>query len=274
MSKINKNFIKRTIYKKLPKKIKLKLLRFLLPAMELDLEDIFFKPAETIEDYLSSFNLVYKVFVKAGYTCASTMPFRLAPQHSHNDSRLFIGVHKNGNFCKLVYTISIFPDSDNGLPMDAVFEKELEPFRSEGRFIAEAGHLAANPSYKKSNMNIPMLGNKMLLLYAHDHLNADDLVITIHPKHRWFYEDLLLFEKIGETKEYSYANNNPALAMRLDLRTQKQRYEKMYRNSKKRNNLYNFFFVEKSNSIVLTTKHPNIDKRKQANKQIQRLINS
>jgi len=260
MRKINKNFIKRKIYKVLPRKFKLKLLRSLLPEFELDLEDIVFRCAETYEDYLSAFNLVYNVFVKTGYVRRSTVPFRLSPHHCNEDSRVFIGIHQDKNIKKLIYSISIFPDSENGLPMDTVFQKELAPLRSEGRFIVEAGHLAADPTYKMNNMNIPMLGNKMLHHYVFDHLQADDLVITIHPKHRWIYEDLLFFEKIGEVNEYAYANNNPALAMRLDLRTVEKKYEKAYNNSRKKKNLYHFFFLEKSNSIILENQFSTVDK--------------
>jgi hypothetical protein len=259
--KINKNFIKRKIYKTLPEKIRLKLLRFLLPAMELNMDDIVFRVAVTPEDYLSAFNLVYKVFVKTGYTSPSPTPFRLAPQHCNNKSRVFIGIHNDGNIDKLIYSISIFPDSKNGLPMDMVFKKELDLLRSKGRFIVEAGHLAADPSYKMNNMNVPMLGNKILHQYAYRHLSADDIVIAIHPKHRWIYEDLFLFEKIGEIKEYAYANNNPAVAMRLDLRTMKENYKKEYKNVTKKNNLYHFFFTEKSDSIILPDHHFNIEKR-------------
>ncbi len=251
MKKINRNFFKRKIYKILPEKIKLKFLRYLLPEIKLNLDDIVFKTAITPEDYLSAFNLVYKVFVKTGYTSPSKTPFRIAPQHCNSDSRIFIGTHKDGDIEKLIYSISIFPDSDNGLPMDMVFKKELDLLRSKGRFIVESGHLAADPSYKMNTMNIPMLGNKMLHQYASKHLNADDIVIAIHPKHQWIYEDFLLFEKIGEIKEYSYANNNPALAMRLDLRTAKKKYKKAYKNMNKRNNLYHFFFTANSNSIIL-----------------------
>ena len=261
MKKINKNFIKRKIYKILPQKIRLKLMRFLLPAIELNLENIVFRTAVTPQDYLSAFNLVYKVFVKTGYTRPTTTPFRLAPQHCNSDSRIFIGTYKDGDIEKLAYSISIFPDSDNGLPMDMVFKKELDQLRSEGRFLVEAGHLAANPSYKMNTMNIPMLGNKILHQYASKHLDADDIIIAIHPKHRWFYEDFLLFEKIGEIKEYAYANNNPAVAMRLNLRTAEKNYQKAYKNILKKNNLYHFFFTAKSTSIILEDQYFSIEKK-------------
>lgn len=262
MKKIGLNFIKRKIYKALPGKIRLRLLRFFLPELKLELDHIIFRTALTPQDYLASFNLVYRVFVRTGFAQPGPTPFRLAPQHCNADSRIFIGFHTEGDEERLIYSISIFPDSaENGLPMDMVFKKELDLLRSQGRFLVEAGHLAADPSYKMNNMTIPMLGNKILYQYASRHLGADDIVITIHPKYRWFYEDLLLFEKIGEVEAYDYANGNPALAMRLNLRTMENRYHKAYKNIASKNNFYHFFFTKESSSIILPDGKNSIEKR-------------
>ena len=252
MKKIGLNFIKRKIYKALPGKVRLRLLRFFLPELKLEPNHIVFRTALTPQDYLASFNLVYRVFVRTGFTQPGPTPFRLAPQHCNADSRIFIGFQTEGDEEKLIYSISIFPDSiENGLPMDMVFKKELDLLRSRGRFLVEAGHLAADPSYKMNNMTIPMLGNKIMHQYVSRHLHADDIVMTIHPKYRWIYEDFLLFEKIGEIGVYDYANGNPAIAMRLDLRKAEDKYRKAYKNVSSRNNLYQFFFIQKSSSIIL-----------------------
>lgn len=262
MKKLSLNFIKRKIYKALPGRLRLRLLRYLIPELKLEIDNIIFRTAVTPEDYLSSFNLVYRVFVKTGFTQPGPTPFRLALQHCNASSRIFIGLLKDEDVEKLIYSISIFPDSsENGLPMDMVFKNELDVLRSQGRFLVEAGHLAADPMYKMNNMTIPMLGNKILYQYASRHLDADDIVITIHPKYRWFYEDFLLFEKLGEIEAYSYANGNPALAMRLDLRIMKNNYLKAYKNFSSRNNLYDFFFTLASASILLPDEYNTIEKR-------------
>lgn len=86
-------------------------------------------------------------------------------------------------------------------------------------------------------------------------------MITIHPKYRWIYEDFLLFEKIGEIKAYSYANGNPAIAMRLDLRTAELNYYKAYKKMASRNNLYHFFFIRESASIILPDSPGSMEKR-------------
>lgn len=261
MNKLNSNFIKRKIYKILPRKFRFKLFNYLLPDLNPDLDNFVFRTAVSPEDYLAAFNLVYKVFLKTGFIQPNPTPFRLAPQHCNEDSRVFIGVNSENGQDKLVYSISIFPDSDTGLPMDMVFKNEVDKLRNQGRYVVEAGHLAADNSYKLNTMNVPMLGNKILHQYASGHLNADDIIIAIHPRYQWVYEELLLFEKLGEIDAYAYANNNPAVAMRLDLRTAENRYKEAYKKIPLNKSLYYFFFKLESESILLPDGFTHVEKK-------------
>ena len=172
---------------------------------------------------------------------------------------MFLGCHINGDSQRTpVYTISLFPDSDEGLPMDAGFKSQLDNLRNQGRSIAEVGCLTSNPSFRKRDMNIPMLGNRIIHQYATQHLDLDDLVIAVHPKNRWVYEDVLLFEKIGTMIQYSYVKNNPAVAMRLDLRSAEKKYKKVYGAEPLEKDLHHFFFSAQSCSIDLSSE--NVDK--------------
>ncbi len=102
-------------------------------------------------------------------------------------------------------------------------------------------------------MNIPMLGNRIIHQHASANLDLDDLVITIHPRYLWVYEDLLLFEKIGQIGSYGYVNGNPAVAMRLDLRTMEKEYKKAYAAYPLERDLHHFFFSASSSSIDLSS---------------------
>ncbi|MDA3789578.1 MAG: cyclic nucleotide-binding domain-containing protein [Desulfobacula sp.] len=112
-----------------------------------------------------------------------------------------------------------------------------------------------SPSFRKRDMNIPMLGNRIMHQYATQHLDIDDLVITVHPKYLWVYEDVLLFEKIGAMREYSYVKNNPAVALRLDLRTAEKKYKKIYGAEPLEKDLHHFFFSAQSDSIDLSSEN-------------------
>ncbi len=248
-------YLRNRAYSKLPGFIRRKIVRSKLPPLSLNLEDIIFRPAVSLDDHIKCFRLLHEVYVESGYTDPSETALRIVPQHSHPASRVFLGCHTGGDSRRTpVYTISLFPDSDEGLPMDQGFKRQLDGLRKQGRAIAEVGCLASNPSFRRRDMNIPMLGNRIMHQYARQFLDLDDLVITVHPKYVWVYEDLLLFEKIGFMDEYAYVKDNPAVALRLDLRTAEKRYKKVYGAEPLEKDLHYFFFSEQSHSIDLSCK--------------------
>lgn len=235
---------------RLPGFIRRKIIRSKLPELSLDLEGIIFRPAVNLDDYIKCFRLLHDVYVKSGYAEPSTTALRIVPQHSNPDSRVFLGSQLNHEAQRTpIYTISLFPDSDEGLPMDNGFKKQLDILRDKGRSIAEVGCLASNPSYRNGDMNIPMLGNRIVVQYAIQYLDVDDLVVAVHPKHLWVYEDVLLLEKIGSISEYSYVKSNPAVAMKLDLRKMEKKYKMIYGAYPLEKDLHHFFFSTSPSSI-------------------------
>jgi len=244
--------IKRRFVRKLPNPIRGKIIRASLPDFRLNLEGILFRPAVTIEEYIMAFRLLHDVYVGAGYIDPSPSALRIVPQHFLPDSRVFLGCRTDAEDRKTpVYTISLFPDSEEGLPMDEAFSKELDALREQGRNIAEVGCLASSPCCRKKDMNIPMLGNRIVYQYATRHLKADDLVITVHPRYQWLYEDVLLFRKIRTIDSYSYVKGNPAVAMRLNLNEIEENYKAHYCKKPCRKNLHRFFFMDTCPSINL-----------------------
>ncbi len=246
--------IKRKIFRLLPSGMRCKMIRKHMPPVRSKLDNIVFRCADNFDDYIKAFRLVHDVYVQAGYIKPEPSALRITPFHGNPLSRVFIGMQQDVSCETIVYTISMFPDTGEnglGLPMDSAFKQELDCLRSQNRMLVEIGALASAPCYRQNNMNIPMLGNRIVQKYAFDYLKADDLVITVHPKYRWVYEDLLLFEEIGYVDKYDYVSNNPAVAMRLDLNTAEKRYKKVYGNMPKEKNLHRFFFKTESSSIIM-----------------------
>ena len=247
-----KKLLRKICVNHMPASVRRAFIRSTLPEFHLDLQGIVFRPAVSFDDYIKAFRLLHDVYVDAGYIDPSPSALRIVPHHSHPDSRVFLGSRLTANGRRIpVYTISLFPDSDQGLPMDVAFEKGLDGLRSQGRTIAEVGCMAANPAYRKGDMNIPMLGNRIIYQYATQYLDIDDLVITVHPRFQWVYEDVLLFERIGAVKSYPYVRGNPAVALRMDLKTARQRFKESYNRMPCKKNLYRYFFCDDCPSIVL-----------------------
>ncbi len=238
----------------LPSYFRKRIIRGGIPHFQTNLEGVTFCEASSIEDYISCFKLLHDVYVDAGFIQPASPPLRIIPHHSNSESRVFMGCLTDDPSEKtLIYTASLFPDNEQeGLPMDIGFKRQVDELRDQGRRLVEAGCLASHPLYRRGNKNIPMLGNRMLVLYAINTIGADDLLITTHPKYLKIYEDILLFEKIGEISSFSYVNNNPAVALRLDLKTVYQRVKEVYDKKPIEKNLHHFFFNSGSTSIDLS----------------------
>ncbi|WP_321493802.1 N-acyl-L-homoserine lactone synthetase [uncultured Desulfobacter sp.] len=229
------------------------IVRAALPTFETNLDGITFRPAFDTEDYTNCFRLLHDVYVGAGFSNPSRIPLRIVPHHSDPKSRVFLGsLTDNSGETVPIYTASLFPDHEQGLPMDIGFKREVDVLRNQGHNLVEVGCLASHPLYRKGNKNIPMLGNRLIWWYAAKILQADDLLITVHPKYLKIYEDILLFERIGWISSYSYVNNNPAVALRLNLKTMAQKYKKAYAQKPTKKNLYHFFFEAEPTCIDLS----------------------
>jgi len=257
---------KRKFLRCLPDTIRHKLIWRYLPPIKSKLDNIVFRCAESLDDYIKAFRLVHDVYVDAGYIDPTPSALRITPYHSNPNSRVFLGMFQGGRQEALIYTVSMFPDSDEyaGIPMDMAFKRQLDVLRKEGRSLVEIGALASTPLFRRNDMNIPMLGNQIVQKYAFEYLHADDIVITVHPKHRWIYRDILLFKELGCVERYDYVRDNPAVAMRLDLRTMEEQYRKVYGAMPREKNLHSFFFGEESPSVFLP-KSSSINNKKLVN---------
>ena len=225
----------------LPKLLQQRILRDNLPDLTKNPSGVSFRYAKTGNDYISCFRLLHDVYAAVGYVQPSSPPLRIIQQHLDPETLIIMGFIKD----TLVYTAILFPDNQLGLPIDSAFKKQVDALREQGRRLVEVGCLVSPPDYRKGNQSIPMLCNQIVHLTAINRYHADDLLITTHPKYLKIYEDILLFEQIGGISKFSYVNDNPAVALRQDLRTAPQRYKEIYGNKPIEKNLHHFFFGSK-----------------------------
>jgi hypothetical protein len=213
-------------------------------------DGITFKIADTRDELEAAYRLVHDVYVQEGYADAHESGMRVNLRYALPTTTTFVGIHEG----KVVITMTLVGDSPLGLPMDAIFSRELYRLRRQGRFLAEVSALASDPSYRKGTQALALFTNKIMWLYAIRNLKVDDLVIAINPKHRWVYRTLILFEPISSgVKSYHYVKDAPAIAMRLDLTNIMQRMERAYRGLPSGVHLFHFFVNERSPQIELPT---------------------
>jgi len=224
-------------------------LREMIRIDDLQTLDYNFGVITQADDFFTALKLVQDIYLEEGYVDIKTDPgpCRILKNHHLKDTAVFFG-KKNE---EIAFTVSLFPDSAWGLPMDTIYKKELDSLRSQGRKIGEVGCLATHPDHRNGSQNILMHGNKIMLKYAMEHLELDDLVITVHPKHALVYKEVLMFEEIesGVVRTYPKVNNNPAIALRLDLHAAEDKFKHFYQNNNTDTNLHHFLFVKNSDNI-------------------------
>lgn len=211
--------------------------------------DYSFEKVNDPKDFYHALKLVKDVYVAQGYIDPEVEknPIRMLKHHLNSGSAVFIGKTKS----QIAFTVSLFPDSSIGIPMDELFKKDLDVLRNKGRRIAEVGCLATHPDHRSGNQNILIHGNKIMLKYAMEELMIDDLVIIVHPKHVPIYKEVLLFEELvpGEVRSYSKVNHNPAVALTINLHEVKRKYLHSYSGFPKQFDLHHFVFNQTTSNI-------------------------
>jgi hypothetical protein len=196
------------------------------------------KLAQTLKEKEAAFRLVHDRYSEVGLL--SPQPNRLWPTlfHALPASKVAISVLV-GKKEMPISTGTLVQDSLLGLPSDRIYRAEIDQFRCRGRQVAEVSCLAAIPTPKARNSFMYLF--RHIALYAL-HKKVDDLVISVHPKHTRFYENILLFSPIGPLRYYPKLKDAPAILEHLDLRNAPQFFQDAYRILPSEQNLADFFF--------------------------------
>jgi len=103
------------------------------------------------------------------------------------------------------------PDTQLGLPMDALYGQELKELRKRYSKLCEVVLLA---SENKENRAFSFF--KVIVDFARDMIGADLMCIVVNPQYNLAYKRLL-FQDLGGLKFYDRVNGAPAVAKYLEI---------------------------------------------------------
>jgi hypothetical protein len=209
-----------------------------------------FRIARDIADLEEAYRLVHNEYVRCGYMDPSDTGMRFGLHNFLPETTTFIATFED----RLALTITIFQDTELGLPMDALYKRKIDRLRAAGRKVAEVGALATHPDFRNGNQNLPLYGDKIAYSYARDNLGIEDLVLAINPKHEWIYKHILLLDKIGRRKHYDYVKGADAVGYRMDLSKFENNLQKRYSTLPQESNLHAFFAYQHCENIELPEK--------------------
>lgn len=171
-----------------------------------------FYVARTLPEVMEAWSVVYQAYRRDGLIDSNPYEIHTTPHAIGTQTAVMtscIGPLAVG-------TISCYADGPMGLPLDLVYNAELQALRAQGRRLMEVGLFAD----RREHMSRSSEGLFELMRYVYHfgrYIGMDDGVIGVHPRHAPFYVRLVGFEKIGEICTYPTVKDRAVVLLRLDF---------------------------------------------------------
>ena len=200
-------------------------------------EDIVFDIASSQNDLDQAFHLLHDAYVREGYSKPHASGRRITDYHLLPSTTTLVARAQG----QIVATVSIIRDGHFGLPADGVVD--LSPFRKRNERLGEVSSLAIKPEFRGRSGEVMFYLFKYLYHYSKALFGLDRFVIVVNPNRITLYESVILFVPLHRSaiKNYGFANNAPAVAATLDLRSAPQRWRRAYDHMPPNKNIYRFF---------------------------------
>ena len=184
------------------------------PWRHATIDGVTYKIAQTREERELAFRLVYDAYAKSGLMDVNSQRMRVTPYHLQPTTDVFIATHRDN----VINTLTLISDEFDGVPMQSIYEDELNARREQGLYLAEVSCLASWRDYFPSNRMLAIFVQLLGLACQYSRQNSiDRLVIAIHPRHFRFYRRCLGIRQIGGERVYASVRNHPAVAGEHDF---------------------------------------------------------
>ena len=143
---------------------------------------------------------------------------------------------------RVIGTVTLGIDSDEGLLADEIFKPEIDMRRQAGGKVCELTKLAFDPDIR-SKFALASLFH-IVFIYGRRMHGCTDVFIEVNPRHRRFYETMLGFKRVCETRTNTRVNA-PAVLLWVDIgyvEEQIERYGGTSDNPDTTRSLYPYFF--------------------------------
>lgn len=171
--------------------------------------DYLFKIADSGNELLQAFHLLYQEYRSAGYVEEKPDNLLFTRHHLLPDTTVFVAASDE----RVLSTATLVRDSSHsGLPMDDLYGPELDTLRRQKRRLVEVCSLASDRQLFSRSGTHHFIS---LVYYYFLYMGVDDVCIMVNPKHVRLYKSLFGFEVFGEEKHYPRVNA-PAIALRVD----------------------------------------------------------
>jgi len=177
------------------------------------------------DDWAQAFRLVAKAYQTRGYDRAADGEFHFTRFHALPDTVVLVAKEH----ARVIATMSVVRDNNLlGLPLEAVYAEEVQPLRGAGRRLCEVGSLGDMGLGPREFTSV-FVALIRLAWQFHCRHGGDTGVISVHPRHSYFYSHVLGFAPLGGRKELPPASGFPVEAFVVDTPVLQANAPEMYR---------------------------------------------
>ncbi len=163
-------------------------------------------------ELIEAFRILYASYRDAGLVAENPLKVRLTAAHLLPTTEVLVA--KCGG--EVISTLSLIGDGEDGLPLEAMYGREVAQLRRNGHRLGEIGCLAdRRESPIRFIKTLESLTRLSVQVAEQRKMNA--LVLAAHPRHAKYYMRTLGFKQVGGLTQCPYARGNPAVALMLDF---------------------------------------------------------
>lgn len=167
----------------------------------------------------------------------------------HNPHRLTLEASIGQN---PVGTLTVGLDSEEGMLVDALYEKEIRTFRRRDTKLCELSKLAVDPLHSSKELLASLFN--LAYIYARRLHKVTHFFIEVNPRHAGYYKRMLGFQQVGE-KRVCPRVNAPAVLLLLDLNYVEEQVSSLAGSREKERSLYVHFLTKYDEEKVANSLH-------------------
>ena len=172
-----------------------------------------YRIASSLKDRAGAFQLVYQSYLRSGLGAPNLYRMRVTPHQLCDTSQIFIGLLET----QVVSTVTLVGDGRQGLPMETMFDQEINQFRAEGRRVGEVSCLADRRQDPRRFLETFSQLTRMMAQFAR-YQGIHNLLISVHPRHARFYSRYFGFRPISDrVANCPHVQDHPAVGLNLDF---------------------------------------------------------
>ena len=191
--------------------------------------------ADTAGQRSSSSLLIKRMYAWRGYETGTA-------SEDNKSNVVTLVAHTNDAAERMIGTLTLWFDCPGGLPADAAYKDRLDALRDGGRKLCEPGGLAIDPAAMGSK---PLLATLIHLtcMYIQSLQGHSDMVVQVNPRHSAFYQRMLGFTRLGESRTCAKVNA-PAVLLTVATEYMQAEIEKHggQAGTSEKRSLYPYFF--------------------------------